>query len=156
MAMRILALSCVLVAFWLPAEAADSNRVVSPTDAKRVSVVTPPAATQRFYHANGSAAGRSQTSGATTHFYQANGQSAGRAQQSGKTVYFYDAAGRAVGRAQQSGNTTYCYDASGRSTGRAATAGSTTIDLTPTLAAGQPVTWTCKGSPAKYVPANCR
>ncbi|GAB4175852.1 MAG: pilin [Rhodocyclaceae bacterium] len=37
-----------------------------------------------------------------------------------------------------------------------ALAGSATITLTPTLTTGQPVTWVCSGSPAKYVPSNCR
>jgi len=37
-----------------------------------------------------------------------------------------------------------------------AAAGSTTITLTPSLVVGNPVTWVCLGSPAKYVPANCR
>jgi type IV pilus assembly protein PilA len=37
-----------------------------------------------------------------------------------------------------------------------AAAGSTSVVLTPTLSTGNPVTWTCAGTPAKYVPANCR
>ena len=37
-----------------------------------------------------------------------------------------------------------------------AAAGGTVITLTPTLTTGQPVTWVCSGTPAKYVPANCR
>ena len=37
-----------------------------------------------------------------------------------------------------------------------AAAGSTSITLTPTLSTGNPVTWVCAGTPAKYVPANCR
>ncbi|MDO8892432.1 MAG: pilin [Sulfurimicrobium sp.] len=37
-----------------------------------------------------------------------------------------------------------------------AAAGSATITLTPSLVVGNPVTWVCSGTPAKYVPANCR
>lgn len=37
-----------------------------------------------------------------------------------------------------------------------AQAGDTVITMTPTLATGEPVTWVCAGTPAKYVPANCR
>ncbi|MES1994109.1 MAG: pilin [Pseudomonadota bacterium] len=36
-----------------------------------------------------------------------------------------------------------------------ATAGSATITLTPTLNNGM-VTWSCVGTPQKYVPSNCR
>jgi len=36
------------------------------------------------------------------------------------------------------------------------TAGSASITLTPTLVTGAPITWVCKGSPTKYVPASCR
>ncbi len=36
-----------------------------------------------------------------------------------------------------------------------ATAGSASIVLTPTLTNGM-VTWICAGTPAKYVPSNCR
>jgi type IV pilus assembly protein PilA len=36
------------------------------------------------------------------------------------------------------------------------TAGSAQVILTPTLTTGQPVTWTCTGSPTKYLPASCR
>jgi type IV pilus assembly protein PilA len=37
-----------------------------------------------------------------------------------------------------------------------AAAGDTVITLTPTMSTGNPVTWVCSGTPAKYVPANCR
>ena len=37
-----------------------------------------------------------------------------------------------------------------------ANAGNTTFTLTPALVTGQPVTWICAGTPAKYLPANCR
>ena len=37
-----------------------------------------------------------------------------------------------------------------------AAAGSVTFTLTPTLTTGQPVTWVCSGSPAKYLPSSCR
>ena len=37
-----------------------------------------------------------------------------------------------------------------------ATAGTAVITLTPTLVTGSPITWVCKGAPAKYVPASCR
>ena len=37
-----------------------------------------------------------------------------------------------------------------------AVAGATQFTLTPTLTTGQPVTWICAGTPAKYLPANCR
>ena len=36
------------------------------------------------------------------------------------------------------------------------TAGNAVLTLTPTLSPGKPVIWSCLGSPAKYVPANCR
>ena len=36
------------------------------------------------------------------------------------------------------------------------TAGSASITLTPSLNTGAPITWVCSGTPAKYVPANCR
>ncbi|KRB83973.1 pilus assembly protein [Noviherbaspirillum sp. Root189] len=35
-------------------------------------------------------------------------------------------------------------------------AGSSSLTLSPSLTAGEPVTWTCSGSPAKFMPANCR
>lgn len=37
-----------------------------------------------------------------------------------------------------------------------AKAGDVTLTLTPTMAAGQPITWVCKGAPVNYVPASCR
>lgn len=42
------------------------------------------------------------------------------------------------------------------SVGTTATAGSATITMTPTLTSSGMVTWTCSGTPTKYVPANCR
>lgn len=35
-------------------------------------------------------------------------------------------------------------------------AGEATIKLTPTVSASAPIAWKCEGSPAKYVPAECR
>lgn len=37
-----------------------------------------------------------------------------------------------------------------------ATAGSATITLAPTQVSGGPITWRCTGSPANFVPAECR
>jgi len=37
-----------------------------------------------------------------------------------------------------------------------ATAGSAAITLTPTVSASAPISWVCAGTPAKYVPAECR
>ncbi len=36
------------------------------------------------------------------------------------------------------------------------TAGLAAITLTPTLNTGLPITWVCRGTPSRYVPASCR